>query len=1232
MTFDADCEFPALLKARDPGVWSLLLTAQTVTEQVGGNFRPEEFGVCEYEDQAPTLVRLQKRSFIGCCKHAKTIVRLSPDDNSSRPAANKHAKTMPAGRSSILRSKGEPVEGERASPEERDLEAYIQRMVRAAHDTVINSPEFRRVVEDHALIQHQLAMTRNSEISGGFSLLSPQAASPRVLLLTPQALSPQASLQSPQALYPRAFPLSPQSLSTRVFPLSPEAPSRAPLSPQAPLLSPQDDHGTGAAPAADPAASPEEQAHEALVRRLVIAAMHEVDNSPMFKRLVAEHALKQHESPRVLLLSPQALSPQASLQSPQALYPRVPPLFSQSLSTRVPPLSKTLSPRDTPTGLIPPLFSQSLSTRVPPLSKTLSPRDTPTGLKGSDPHNDPLLKLSEQERIHPSEDRHMRRDEQKHLTLGTAHAPGRPTAGKFNFGFGFGSDSSDSDSNFSQPSQKPVNSLETETEIKISSYGKFTLKDTMQTLPVLCGRKNSLSWRSPLSGDLSDASMVLNRPSDDASAIRPMLSLYPATTKGATVTAAHNAAQSVEDEVAGHEVTGGNNTMQPGTRKADELVDALREPSVESHLSGGLLSDSMICHPPDTASVIRSGPTLYPCTAKDAGVANKLTDVRPWSEVVTDSSVRECRPNHAKLVVEEGARRHVSSAFQFGDRPLGIQFGEAGAVNGSRKEQKLLAEGTSMTSVASLVPAINTDSNSQTAEAIRGDSALATTTEAIVEAKAVEVNSIVEYAILEYAMGSLTTCTCVQPGRPFCDTWSLTTQPASAVGSLPMQPAGPSRENLTQQPNCAMSSPTMQPASSVCVFCSLTMEPASAMGTLTMQPARPFRENLIQQPASAMGSLTMQPVSPPCVTMQYASSACESRTTCTGPARARVSLTTQPASPFRDCLITQPTNTMGSLTTCTYVQATRPFRENLTTQPVSAMVSLAMQPVSPPCVTMQLPARAMSSLTRQPTNAMGSRTLQHAGWYTRQPSNERPACAIENAAHRQIWNSFHFGDKPFGMPTTVGGNNKRPSVVASVIAQVVAAATAASATDKGSPADLKPSDQQALAEVLNVDAVSLLASIAASVVPVAVVSAVAQAVAARADAPQADVSQVDVSQAAHAADTVATTTDEGSQADRKPASNAPSPAINTPSVEVAAEAPSVEGVSPFASATNSAHVGFVQALAARVTVAHSTVVDHGVSPSDQQALSEALNVDGVLFLASIAASVVPVAVAPAVAH
>ena len=47
-----------------------------------------------------------------------------------------------------------------------------------------------------------------------------------------------------------------------------------------------------------------------------------------------------------------------------------------------------------------------------------------------------------------------------------------------------------------------------------------------------------------------------------------------------------------------------------------------------------------------------------------------------------------------------------------------------------------------------------------------------------------------------------------------------------------------------------------------------------------------------------------------------------------------------------------------------------------------------------------------------------------------------------------------------------------------------------------------PSDQQALAAVVNGDGVSLLASIAVSVVPVAVASAVAQAVAARADASQ----------------------------------------------------------------------------------------------------------------------------------
>jgi len=58
----------------------------------------------------------------------------------------------------------EPVEGERMSPEEREREAHIQRMVRAARDIVTNSPVFKRVVEDHALTQRQLAMTRNSEL------------------------------------------------------------------------------------------------------------------------------------------------------------------------------------------------------------------------------------------------------------------------------------------------------------------------------------------------------------------------------------------------------------------------------------------------------------------------------------------------------------------------------------------------------------------------------------------------------------------------------------------------------------------------------------------------------------------------------------------------------------------------------------------------------------------------------------------------------------------------------------------------------------------------------------------------------------------------------------------------------------------------------------------------------------------------------------------------------------
>jgi hypothetical protein len=157
-------------------------------------------------------------------------------------------------------------------------------------------------------------------------------------------------------------------------------------------------------------------------------------------------------------------------------------------------------------------------------------------------------------------------------------------------------------------------------------------------------------------------------------------------------------------------------------------------------------------------------------------------------------------------------------------------------------------------------------------------------------------------------------------------------------------------------------------------------------------------------------------------------------------------------------------------------------------QPTSDMNSIQRQQVDVAPATAQALAQVVGSLPMQPAG----------------PPNERPTCTIENAAHRQIWNSFQFGDRPLGTPTTVGGNNKRPSVVASVVAQVVAGATAASATDKGSPVDLKPSDQQALAEVLNVDVVSLLASIAAAVVPVAVASAVAQAVAAPAHSTVVD--------------------------------------------------------------------------------------------------------------------------------
>ena len=162
--------------------------------------------------------------------------------------------------------------------------------------------------------------------------------------------------------------------------------------------------------------------------------------------------------------------------------------------------------------------------------------------------------------------------------------------------------------------------------------------------------------------------------------------------------------------------------------------------------------------------------------------------------------------------------------------------------------------------------------------------------------------------------------------------------------------------------------------------------------------------------------------------------------------------------------------------------------------------------------------------------------------------------------------------------------------------------------------------------------------IAASVVPVDVVSAVAQVGAAQAVAAQADVSQADVSDVSQAVvatvaavATAASATDKGSPADLKPASNmyaaqAAAQLADAHSTVVdhgtsgygtamqyarytnSTGVLNVEGVSPFglqlASSTNSAHVGCVQALASQVTAAHSAVVDHGVSPSDQQALGE----------------------------
>ena len=62
-----------------------------------------------------TLVRLKEQTLIVCCKHAKTIVRLSPDDKTSRLAAGKsqqvsggYSSAELAGEFSDLRSWSQP--------------------------------------------------------------------------------------------------------------------------------------------------------------------------------------------------------------------------------------------------------------------------------------------------------------------------------------------------------------------------------------------------------------------------------------------------------------------------------------------------------------------------------------------------------------------------------------------------------------------------------------------------------------------------------------------------------------------------------------------------------------------------------------------------------------------------------------------------------------------------------------------------------------------------------------------------------------------------------------------------------------------------------------------------------------------------------------------------------------------------------------------------------------------
>jgi hypothetical protein len=120
MTSGPECSIPGLLHNQDLEVQGLRKAAQRVSERLGHKVDSEEFGRCDYKDQAVTLAHLGERKVTVCQKHATAMLGLvdnAMDEKKTRPASRGYSASEMAGEFPDLRPWSRPPQqdGDRSS-------------------------------------------------------------------------------------------------------------------------------------------------------------------------------------------------------------------------------------------------------------------------------------------------------------------------------------------------------------------------------------------------------------------------------------------------------------------------------------------------------------------------------------------------------------------------------------------------------------------------------------------------------------------------------------------------------------------------------------------------------------------------------------------------------------------------------------------------------------------------------------------------------------------------------------------------------------------------------------------------------------------------------------------------------------------------------------------------------------------------------------------------------------